>query len=474
MRRGAWATRFGIYFAAIGSAFGLGSLWRFPYIVSANGGGAFVILYFFLMLILGVPLLIGELFIGKFTRRSLLAAQKQLVAQSQSDSMIESKTGSVGESQSNMRPFMRLMPVIAVLGLFCCVVILGYYSVVCGWVLFFLAKFLEAPFGKFPHHFMANNMAEIKASGSLQMTLAVAHIVLAGVIVAKGVEEGIERWVGLIMPVFVGILSVLVLKSLSMNSSIAALRYFMYPDFSKLTITSLGYAVGQLCFTLSIGFGPMITFGSYLRDDALVPETGFRVAVFDALTAVIAGLLIFPLVFSGASHAQGPELLFVTVPQFLMHIKGGGIFGIFFFLCLYLAALGATIAILETVVANVCENSRLTRGKASFFAVMVGVLAAVAPAFSSSVLSVIRIAGHSLFSLIDLTVVNGCVPVVALLLCWVVNHEVNEKAKRDEFFAMGSVSSQILYTHWRFLMKWVVPPLIMLALVLKAVAFFHR
>ena len=458
MRRGAWATRFGIYFVAIGSAFGLGSLWRFPYIVSANGGGAFVILYFFLMFIVGVPLLIGELFIGKFTRRSLLAAQKQLVAQ----------------VQGKMRPVMRMMRVIAVLALCCCVVILGYYSVVCGWVLFFLAKFLEAPFVALPHHFMAASMSEIKASGSLQATLAVAHIVLVGVIVAKGVEEGIEHWVGLIMPVFVGILSVLVIKSLSMNASIAALRYFMYPDFSKLTITSLGYAVGQLCFTLSIGFGPMITFGSYLHDDALVPETGFRVAVFDALTAIIAGLLIFPLVFAGASHTHGPELLFETVPQFLMHIKGGVIFGIFFFLCLYLAALGASIAILETVVANVCENSRLTRGKASFYAVIVGVLAAVAPALSSSVLATVRFAGHSLFSLIDLTVVNGFVPAVALLLCWVVNHEVSERAKQDEFFAMGSVSSPILYTHWRFLMKWVVPPVILLALVLQGVAIFRH
>ncbi len=453
MRRGAWATRFGIYFAAIGSAFGLGSLWRFPYIVSENGGGAFVIVYFFLMLILGIPLLIGELLIGKFTRRSLMAAQKQLVAQSQ-----------VKQDPSKRTILIRLMPYIATLALLCALAILGYYSVVSGWVLFFLAKFLAAPFVAAPHDFVTLSLSELHASSALQATLAIAHIVVVGVIVAKGVEEGIERWVGLIMPVFVGILSVLVLKSLSTNSSIEALRYFMYPDFSKLTIKSLGAAVGQLCFTLSIGFGPMITFGSYLRDDSLVPETGFRVAVFDALTAIIAGLLIFPLVFMGSSetHVHGPGLLFATVPQFLLSIDSGMIFGIFFFLCLYLAALGASIAILETIVANICENTRLTRGRASLLAVSAGVFATFIPSLSV----------HAL-ELTDLVVVNGIVPIIALLLCFVVNRELNEKAKRDEFFAMGNAGSPILYSHWRFLMKWFVPPLMIAALALQAFAFFH-
>ena len=456
MRRAGWATRFGIYFAAIGSAFGLGSLWRFPYIVSENGGGAFVIVYFFLMLFLGVPLLIGELLIGKFTRRSLLAAQKQLVAQSQAK---------VEPSRAKRTILIRLMPFIAATALFCSIAILGYYSVVSGWVLFFLGKFLASPFVDLPHDFVTSSLVELKASVPLQATLAIAHIVVVGVIVAKGVEEGIERWVGLIMPIFVGILLVLVLKSLSMNSSIEALRYFMYPDFSKLTIGSLGAAVGQLCFTLSIGFGPMITFGSYLRDDSLVPETGFRVAVFDALTAIIAGLLIFPLVFMGASgirHAHGPGLLFATVPQFLLNIDGGLIFGIFFFLCLYLAALGASIAILETVVANICENTRLNRGKASFLAVSAGVVAAILPATSSSALEII-----------DLTVVNGIVPIVALLLCFVVNREVSENAKRDEFFAMQRADTSILYSHWRFLMKWIVPLVMIVALALQAYAFFR-
>jgi NSS family neurotransmitter:Na+ symporter len=460
-KRGAWATRFGIYLAAIGSAFGLGGLWRFPYVVAENGGGAFVSLYFLLLLILGVPLLIGELLIGKVTRRGVLAGQRQLAAHMQSR----------GES-GRQRILIRIMPLIAGLSIFCCVVILGYYAVVSGWVLYFMLKFWAVPFGGSAEVAMADGLSRLQSSGWSQLGLAAAHIFLIGIVVAKRVEDGIEKWVGLIMPIFVGTLAVLVYKALSMSSSTDALRFFLYPDFSKLNLSSAGAAIGQVCFTLSIGFATMATFGSYLRDESLVPRTGFRVATLDATTAFIAGLLIFPLVVGSSGASWGPELLFETVPQFLVKIPGGVVFGIFFFICLYIAALGASISIIETIVANICENSRLSRGQAAVWGCLAVLAASVLPALSSSVFSGFQVGGRGLLEMIDTVIINWVVPILALLFSQIVVYEVADKTKRDEFLGFEGATGQILYNHWRILMKWVVPPVILFALALQLVDLF--
>lgn len=471
-RRGTWATRFGIYFAAIGSAFGLGSLWRFPYVVAENGGGAFVALYFFLLIVIGVPLLIGELLIGKVTSRGLLAAQKQLVAQAQSSSTA-SKT-----------PFLIWgLPILAGVSMVCCVFILGYYSVISGWVLNFFLQFTSLPFSSGREILVVSNMSRLHDSGFLQILFSTVHITIISVVVAKGFEEGIEKWVGFIMPVFVGILLMLVFETFSMHSNVDAMRFFLYPDFSKLKISSLGAAVGQLCFTLSIGFATMVTFGSYLRNDALVADTGFRVATVDAATALVAGLLVFPLLADGRSASGGPELLFETVPQFLLQFDGGAIFGIFFFLCLYLAALGASISIIETLVANICENTQLTRGRASLIAGLAAFVASVVPALSSSLFANVRWGERGLLEILDLILINWIIPLIALILSQIVVYRLNDKMKLEEFIlgdnsnvitnSTGLASSgRVLYGHWMFLMKWVVPPTIIGALILQSIDLF--
>lgn len=473
-RRGTWATRFGIYFAAIGSAFGLGSLWRFPYVVAENGGGAFVALYFFLLMIIGVPLLIGELLIGKVTNRGVLAGQRQLVAQAQSQ-------GPLGRK----RLLIWVMPILAVLSIFCCVFILGYYSVISGWVLHFFMQFLSLPFSIGRELQVAENMSLLRGSAYLQMLFSTVHITIISVVVAKGVEDGIEKWVGFIMPVFVGILFVLVFESLSMDSYSEAMRFFLYPDFSKLNLSSMGAAIGQLCFTLSVGFATMVTFGSYLRNDALASDTGFRVATVDAATALVAGLLVFPLL-GGGSSSRGPELLFETVPKFLLQFDGGAIFGVFFFLCLYLAALGASISILETVVANICENTQLSRGRASLIAGAAAFIFSIVPALSSTFFSTVKVGDRGLLEFLDLILINWVVPVLALIFSQIVVYEVNEKSKLEEFISLEnsnmpivasslSVSSgRVFYNHWLFLMKWVVPPIIIGALILQSIALYKK
>ncbi|MBL7689735.1 MAG: sodium-dependent transporter, partial [Bdellovibrionaceae bacterium] len=247
-----WGTRFGFYLAAVGSALGLGNLWRFPFVTLENGGGAFVFLYVVFVLIVGLPILIGELVLGKITRRGSLAAFRRL----SSDDEIGTGPGtSFGAGQ---------------LAAVACLLIVSYYAVVSGWVLHFLMQFI---FGNFFENGVASgqnvnaSLGWLKDNGILQLALASVHIVISLIIVVKGVQEGIEKWVGYIMPVFVVLLGVLVVKSMASGEAVEGLRFQFYPDFSRLTLASPLHALGHVFFSLSIGLGTMVAFGSYLKPE---------------------------------------------------------------------------------------------------------------------------------------------------------------------------------------------------------------
>jgi NSS family neurotransmitter:Na+ symporter len=464
MRKGAWSTRWGIYLAAIGSAFGLGCLWRFPLIVVENGGGAFFLLFLFIFVLIGLPLLIGELLIGKLTRRSVFGAQKQLNAQNR-DNAEKLKFGT---------RWLTPMSVICVLS---CILILSYYSVICGWVMYFLGQFLVLPFtgGTVGSDYtdIQENLAQLRSSGFLQFSLAFLHIALLMVILAKEVDDGIEKWVGFIIPIFIGILTVLISQSLSMESDSEIWRYFFYPDVSKLKLSSLGAAVGHVCFTLSIGFGTMITFGSYLKDKASVYSTGFRVAVMDSIAAVVSAIFIFPLVASSLRANAGPDLLFQTVPSHLLKFSGGQAYGIFFFICLYLAALGASISLFETIVANIREIFRIPRSKANWMTGIIVMIFSIAPALSSNIFIDFKWNGKGLLQTIDYVLIDWIIPLLALGFCTVVVYFINDQWKREEFsLGLENQTEMYLYSHWKFLLKWAVPVVILTGLVLQIVDIF--
>lgn len=331
-KRGLWSTRFGFYLVAIGSACGLGNIWRFPYVVGENGGGAFVLLYAVLALSVGLPLLIGELLLGKYTRRSLMSAASQI--------------------KGPALPILRWLGLISILlALF----ILSYYAVISGWVLHFVMQFVFS-FIK-PQMEQRDFLTALMSNGLLQAGLASVHLVIVFVVVMKGVQEGIEKWIGNMMPLFIILLVYLMAKSLSLPTAENALRFLFYPDFSKLNSSSLISAIGHVMFTLSVGFGAMVTFGSYMHEGEHVPTAGFRVALTDSFISILAGLLVFPMALQ-VSHARltDPTLIFEALPGFFMSTKTGNAFGLIFFLCLYIASLGASIGLLEVVVSNVVDR----------------------------------------------------------------------------------------------------------------------
>ncbi len=457
-KRTIWGTRYGFYLAAIGTAFGLGNLWRFPYIVAENGGGAFVLLYTFLALFLGLPLLIGELMLGKLTRRSSIVAVHKALG----DPMLTPKVN----PRSPLRWIGRLALVSTLL-------VLSYYAVISGWVLHFLMQFI---FG----HMHAKGFNPEKAldvlyqNGLLQIALASAHLLITIVVVVKGVQNGIEKFVGAVMPVFVILLLLLVFQSLSLPSSGTALRFLFYPDFSKLTLSSLLYAIGHICFTLSVGFGTMVTFGSYLSDDEHVPSAGLRVTALDTFISLFAGLLIFPIIASSAIVVSGPDVLFQALPRLFLNLENGFIFGVAFFLCLYLAALGASIGLLEGIVSNWIDRGRLSRTQATWAVGAVAFCLAVFPALSTSTFQNFSYHGRGLLEILDALLINGVLPLTALGISYVVSKYLRTELKKREFINDESMATDRLFSHWSFVIKWVAPTLILGALLLEIVALVRE
>lgn len=448
---GMWGTRFGFYLAAIGSAFGLGNLWRFPYVTVENGGGAFVLLYVLFAIAVGLPLLIGELMLGKLSKRSVVPSFRD-------DSQ---KTAWGGRSFLG----------IGHLAVIVCLLVLSYYAVISGWVLHFLMQFSLG-------HLMSgafdaeSSLRVLRDNGWLQLALTSVHLLLSLIIVAKGVQEGMEKWVSNAMPVFVLLLVVLVTKSLSLPSAPDALRFLFYPDFSRLTAYSMLQAIGHVCFTLSIGFGTMVTFGSYLNEKTHLPSAGFRVTTMDTLISLFAGLLIFPLIGSAASSVATPELLFQALPKLLAGLSNGFLFGLAFFVCLYLAALGASIGLLESLVANVIDLTGLPRSRATWMTGLAAFAFAVLPALSTSSLRGFEFLGVGLLQLLDGVLINWLLPLAALGLSMAVSrHLPKTQVDRleNEFVNDDSIATRKLYSHWLFAIRWLAPSLIVLAFAVAVI-----
>lgn len=447
-----WGTRFGFYLAAVGSALGLGNLWRFPFITVENGGGAFVLLYIAFVLLVGLPILIGELMLGKITRRGSVAAFRVL---ERNDEFGEGSKGTFGAG---------------VLAALSCLLVVSYYAVVSGWVLHFLMQFAFGSILSSGEN-VDSSLRLLKENGLLQLALASVHIMLSLVIVVKGVQEGIEKWVGNIMPVFVVLLGILVVKSLATGQAIEALRFQFYPDFTKLTWYSPLHALGHVFFSLSVGMGTMVAFGSYLKPETHIPSAGFRVTTLDTVISLFAGLLIFPTILGMSLGGSGPELLFRALPRLLSGIDSGWFFGVAFFICLYLGALGASIGLLEALVANVTEVLKVSREKAGWIVGVVTVLCASVPSLSSSGFQSITVRGQSLFSLWDSVVVNVLLPIGVLAFCLALSKKLKAQPAINEFVNDDSLVTQTLYSHWRVVVRFIAPFVIIVSLLLAFGAF---
>lgn len=450
MRRGAWSTRYAFYLATVGSAFSLGNLWRFPYVVSSNGGGAFVLLYILCALALGLPVIVAELMLGKAYKQSVIMATEQMSAESSSPWIRKT----------------RIWASIGTLANFSSIVLLSFYSVICGWVLFFLMKYISkiATDTEISHSLFSALMD----NGWLQVGLMSVHLLITALVVSKGLKEGIEKLTAAIMPFFTALMIYLVFKSISLPGAVDAIRFLFYPDFSSFSKDTLLKVLGHVFFTLSVGMGTMVVFGSYLKDETYVPRAGFKVGILDVTVCLFSGFLIFPIIFSmNQTEYVGPALLFNSLPVLFEKIGLGRFFGLFFFLCLYLAVLGASIMLLETSVAHLIDKRKFKRQNASWVMIGITFVLALPAALSSTALSGVTVFHKDILKFYDSLLIDTMLPLVVLGMALVAGWGMSKKTKEAHFISENEMDSDKLFRNWNFLIRWVVPGVIIVAIVLS-------
>lgn len=333
----------GFIMAAAGSAIGLGNIWRFPYMAGENGGGAFLLIYLGFVLLIGIPVILSELAIGRQTERNPVGAFKALVPGT-------------------------LWPWVGGLGILTGFGILAFYSVIAGWTLSYLWGAITGLYGG-PMTAEASNelFTQLIGDPGMSIMLMAIFLILTVVVVRGGISGGIEKATRILMPVLLVILLVLAVRAMTLPGAGEGLEYLLRPDFSKINVGVIISALGQALFSLSLGMGAMITYGSYFPNSENLHGAGISVAFFDTFIAILAGLIIFPALFAvGVAPNAGPGLVFVVLPSIFGSLPAGQFFAIAFYALLAIAALTSTISLLEVVVSYFVDEKGWNRTKAAW------------------------------------------------------------------------------------------------------------
>jgi NSS family neurotransmitter:Na+ symporter len=292
---------------------------------------------------------------------------------------------------------------------------------------------------------------------------------------SRGLREGLEKSLGWIMPLFLGIIVLLVIQSLMLPGAIEAIRYLFYPNFTKFSASTLSQVIGHVFFSLSVGMGTIAVFGSYLKEESPLTSTSFRMVILDTTTSLFVSLLIFPVVFS-MNHlsGSGPQLLFKTMPFLFQQFTYSNILGFVFFVCLYIAALASSISLLESSVSNLVDRYKFSRKKATLQMGFVAFGFAILPALSSNVLNQIKIAGMSILIFFDTIVVNWVLPISVIGISLAVGFGMKNEIKRVLFVNPNLPESIPLFRDWSFLVRWFVPVFILVAVLMNVINVLEK
>lgn len=430
--RDSFGSRLGVVAAAAGSAVGLGNIWRFPYILGENGGGAFLIIYLVIMFAIGIPVMMSELVIGRRSQRNPVGAFRVLAPG---------------------KPWY----LVGMMGIISAFMILAFYTAVAGWTLEYLYQTLTGGFS-------GKNSTELTAmfdsfrSESLRPALWFSVFMIAtSAIVLGGVRKGIEKSTKIMMPLLFILLLVMCIKSLTLPGAGKGLEFLFKPDFSKITGTTVLMALGQVFFSLSIGMGTIITYGSYIQKDNNLAGTSVQVSLIDTAVAVLAGIAIFPAVFAfGISPSSGEALTFIVLPGIFQQMPGGMIFAFMFFLLLALAALTSTISVLEVIVAYFSEQLGLTRRKAIILATISMFVLGITASLSLGLTGRVKLFGLNTFDLFNTTTANILLPLGGLLIVIFLGWFFPGKDVKDELTNAGSLKARY-YSLYRFIVRYVAP-----------------
>lgn len=444
---GNWTSRLAFILAVTGSAVGLGNIWKFPYIAGQNGGGAFVLVYLFCVILIGMPVMMSEILIGRRGRRNPVATMALL-----------------GEEEGGSRHWQW----VGGFGVLAGILILSYYSVIAGWTLAYIDKSIAGVFT----NASAEEVASINATFiSNWAGVALAHTVFMATtvfVVARGVERGLEKAVRFMVPALLLLLLALLGYSINSGSFEAGLAFMFTPDFSALSWDSVLVAMGQAFFTLSIGMGAVMAYGAYLPQETSITSATAAVVFADTLIAILAGLVIFPLVFAnGLDPADGPALVFVTLPLAFGQMTGGVVFATLFFVLLAFAAWTSAIALMEPAVAWIVERFQKSRKQAALIMGFLIWFLGFGTVFSFSILDDFTFYKGTIFANIDHVTSNIMLPLGGLLITVFASWVMCRNSTSEELGGAGGV-----YKLWRFLARFVAPVAI-LFVFLKAVGLLE-
>ena len=438
---GLWSSRWAFILAATGSAVGLGNIWRFPYLAGENGGDAFVLVYLGFVAVIGVPLMMAEVMVGRRGRRSPINTMRALAR----DEGLSAHWQYLGWA-----------------GVLAGFLILSFYSVVAGWSLAYV--FLVGA-GNFSGATAAIATAEFDALTASPMRLLFWHSIfmfMTGLVVSRGVRAGLERAVTWLMPALFVMLVVMVCYAISNGDFKGGLNYLFAPDFSALTPGILLAALGQAFFSMSLGMGAIMVYGSYLPADASIPRTTFTIALCDTSVAILAGLAIFPIVFAYGLEAQGgPGLVFKTLTIAFGHMPWGQFFGGLFFALLTVAAWTSAISLLEPIVAWLIEDLHMGRLRASVAAGLVAWLFGLGSLLSFNRWAEVKFFDRSFFDLMQFLSADLMLPIggffIAIFAGWRISH-----ASRVDELGIGEGTA---YMVWKILLKFVAPIAVLLIIL---------
>ncbi len=435
-----WSSRATFILAAMGSAIGLGNIWRFPFVTGENGGGAFVLLYLGFIVFLGVPALIAMVMIGRRGQNSPIYATRALA---------------VAEGRSKNWALVGWLTVIAAY------LVLTFFSVIASFSFEYMLKSFE---GAFHNYTPERSKAAYDALLASPYRLSILHGVFMGltvIIVARGIKGGIEKATAFLMPGLFLILIGLVLYGLIAGDGMAAITFLFAPDFSKITPKVILEAMGQAMFTLSVGGSGMIAYGAYLAKEISITRSVAIIAAADTAVALLAGLMIFPIVFaSGLEPSEGAGLIFVTLPIAFGQMPGGDIVGVAFFVLLLFAALSTSIAMSQPVVAWLEERFGLNRVWGSIWTGALAWVIGLLTVFSFNILSdfhpfsfIPRFAEMTIFLVLNDFISNIALPFSAFCLVIFAGWIMSTRSSAEEL----NMDSKLAFSIWHMLVRFVIP-----------------
>ncbi|GAB1446708.1 MAG: sodium-dependent transporter [Cyclobacteriaceae bacterium] len=450
--RGQFGSKFGFIMAAAGSAVGLGNIWRFPYLTGENGGGAFVFVYLCCVLAIGIPLLFNEIALGRLTGKNPIGAFKD--------------TGSNN-----------FWIIGAILSLCVSFFVTSYYGVIAGWTIGYIYTSLIG---------VELSFAEFTANPLIVIPLFIAFIGLNLLIVTKDIAKGIEKASKILMPILFVLVFVVIIRSVTLDGAMAGIEYYLIPDFSKINGATFLKALSQCFFSMSIGWGIMITYGSYLSKNESIVKSALWIGLLDTGVALMGGLMIFPAVFAfGMEPNQGPTLVFQILPHIFSEMPGGNIVGAFFFLLLCIAALTSTISMIEVPGSWLIDEKKWSRKKAAWAvaiaALVVGIPSALSKGANDTLTNMsVEFSGVTLTSFMDIMdFIWGSffIIIVALFIClyvgWIIGPAkiIAELSAGTPGFATKKIAGVTAAQVWTFFIRFICP-LVMIIVILNQFNIF--